>query len=211
MSTIDAHFDDAAQQQHATLLGMWLFLATELLLFGGLFTAFVVLRVEHAQGFAEAARHLDLRLATVNTVMLLTSGLTMTLAERAVTSRRRGLALIFLAATLALGAVFLAIKGYEWHHEHQQQLMPIMGLPFDYPGAHPRAAQLFFDLYYAMTGLHAAHMLAGLGLLGVMLALVVRWRDHGRLARRTQVAGLYWAFVDVAWIFMFTLLYLLRT
>lgn len=214
MPTSDAapaeQFDDLVQQRQADLMGMWIFLATELLLFGGLFAAFTVYRLEYVAGFGGAAHHLDLMLGTINTVVLLTSGLTMTLAERAVNAHRRALALQLLAATLALGAVFLTIKGYEWHHEIQKQLMPGLGLPFNYPGDHAHAAQMFFNFYFAMTGLHAAHMLVGLGLLVTMLVLVARWRESGRLSRQIQIMSLYWAFVDIVWVFVFTTLYLLR-
>lgn len=204
-------FDNLAQQRYADLMGMWLFLATELLLFGGLFAGFIIFRVEYPQVFAEAAGHLDLTLGAINTVILLTSGLSMALAEQAVIGERRRLALGLITATLILAVIFLLIKGYEWHHEYSEQLMPVLGLPFEYSGDEPRVARLFFNFYYSMTGLHAVHMLAGIGLLAVMLILVGRWRDAGRQARQVQIMGLYWAFVDVVWVFVFTLLYLLRT
>lgn len=215
MPTSDARpaeqFDDLAQQRRANLMGMWLFLATELLLFGGLFTGFVVFRIEYAQVFGEAAHHLDLLLGSLNTVILLTSGLTMALSEQAVNGERRRLALGLISATFVLAVIFLAIKGYEWHHEYTKQLMPVLGLPFSYPGDQPQIARLYFNFYYAMTGLHAAHMLVGIGLLITMLVLVGRWRNPARQARQVQIMGLYWAFVDVVWVFVFTLLYLLRT
>ncbi len=115
-----------------------------------------------------------------------------------------------LLGTIALGGVFLAVKAYEWHHEYSLGLMPVLGLAFEYPGEHAQAARMFFNFYYAMTGLHAAHMIGGLGLLMVIAVLVYRWRDPPRIARQVQISGLYWAFVDVVWIFVFTALYLLR-
>lgn len=203
-------FDTLEQQRHAGLMGMWVFLITELLLFGGVFGAFTVFRVQHGEVFAEAAHHLDLMLGSINTVLLLTSGLTMALAEQAVGVRRRGLGLFFLVATIVLGIVFLGIKAYEWHHEYTKQLLPVLDLPFNYPGEHPEVAELFFNFYYAMTGMHAAHMLIGIVILGVMAALIAGWREPAKLDRQIHIVGLYWAFVDVVWIFVFTVLYLLR-
>ncbi len=214
MPTAEAHpaeqFDDMAQQRRADTLGMWLFLATELLLFGGLFAGFLIYRMVHPAVFAEAAGHLDLMLGGINTALLLTSGLTMALAELAMKRHRRRACLLFLLATLALGVAFLGIKAYEWHHEYTQQLMPVHGLAFAYPGEQPQIAELFFNFYYAMTGLHAAHMAIGLGLLATLALVVGRWRHPHRIERQVQIGGLYWAFVDVIWVVVFTLLYLLR-
>ncbi len=203
-------FDDIDQQRQANLFGMWLFLATELLLFGGVFAGFVVFRVVHGEAFAEAAGHLDLALGTLNTALLLTSGLTMALAEQWVNAARRRATLLMLLATLVLGALFIAIKAYEWHHEYTERLMPVLGLPFEYPGEHAQQAELFFNFYFALTGLHAFHLLVGLGVLGAITVLTWRWRDPPRVARQIQIGGLYWAFVDALWLVVFTLLYLLR-
>jgi len=208
--TPDMQFDDMPQQVRAGVMGMWVFLITELLLFGGLFAAFTIFRVQHAEVFAEAARHLDLILGSINTLLLLTSGLFMVLAEQAVSARKRGLALWFLAGTVTLGVVFLGIKGFEWHKEFSHHLMPILDLEFRYPGEHPAIAEMFFNFYFALTGLHAVHMFLGLVTLLVMAVLVGRWRQPSRLDRQIHVVGLYWAFVDVIWIFVFTTLYLLR-
>lgn len=204
-------FADLAQQRHAGLLGMWIFLATELLLFGGLFGAFAVARLQHTGVFAQAAQHLDLKLASLNTVILLGSGLTMAMAEQAVKSSNRRLALVLITTTVGLGSLFLGIKGYEWYLEYQHNLMPILGLPFDYPGEHGRQAEMFFNLYFIMTGLHAAHMAIGIGALVWAIARVRRWPDPDTVDRQVTIVGLYWAFVDVVWIFVFTSLYLLRT
>lgn len=205
-----AHFDDLAQQRHAGVMGMWVFLATELMLFGGIFAAFFINRLLSPDAFAQAAGHLDVTLGAVNTAILLTSGLTMALAEQAVNERRRAAGLAMLAATLALGAVFLVIKGYEWRHEYNQGLVPLLDLAFHYPGEHPGRARQFFGFYFAMTGLHALHMAAGLVQLAVMMVTVRRWRQPARIARQVQMTGLYWAFVDIVWVFVFTSLYLLR-
>ncbi|MBB3060492.1 cytochrome c oxidase subunit 3 [Microbulbifer rhizosphaerae] len=206
----ETQFDDMDQQRHAGLLGMWVFLLTELLLFGGLFAAFAILRLQYANVFAEAAHHLDLKLAAINTALLLSSGLTMMLAELAAGARLRKVAVYWLLATILLGLAFLAIKGFEWYSEFRHQLMPVLVLPFRYPGEQPAIAELFFNLYFIATGLHAVHMLVGIAILVVMLALVRRWRRPDRLDRQLHIAGLYWAFIDVVWVFIFTLFYLLR-
>lgn len=206
----DEQFDDIGQQRHANLMGMWIFLATELLLFGGMFTGFVVYRSQYPAAFGEAAHHLDLTLGAINTAVLLTSGLTTRLADVSAEAGRRFAAFWLLLATVALGAVFLVLKGFEWYHEYEHGLMPVLGVAFEYPGEHARGAHMFFNFYYAMTGLHAAHMLVGLGLLTVIAGLVWRWREPARVARQVQISGLYWAFVDVIWVFVFTALYLLR-
>jgi cytochrome c oxidase subunit 3 len=146
----------------------------------------------------------------LNTALLLTTGLTMALAERRASGGQRQATLLWLAATLLIGVVFLAIKGYEWHHEYTAKLMPVLGLPFDYPDANPQRAELFFNFYYVLTGLHALHMTIGLGLLATVGVLVWRWREPSRNARQVQISGLYWAFVDALWVVVYTLLYLLR-
>lgn len=206
----DIQFDDMPQQVRAGLMGMWLFLVTELLLFGGLFAAFAVSRIQHPQVFAEAAHHLDLVLGAINTVLLLTSGLFMALSEKAVASGKRRAGAGFLLGTILLGVLFLGVKAFEWYKEFNHQLMPVLDLPFNYPGDQAPAAEMFFNYYFAMTGLHAAHMLLGIIALGVMAVLVLRWREPARLDRQTRILGMYWAFVDVIWIFVFTTLYLMR-
>lgn len=203
-------FDDLPQQIRASLLGMWVFLITELLLFGGLFAAFGIARIHHAEVFAEAAGHLDLVLGALNTGLLLTSGLLIVLAEQAVRVRKRPHALWFLAGTIVLGTLFLGIKGFEWFKEFQEQLMPVLNLEFSYPGEHPDIAQLFFNFYFILTGLHGIHMLIGIAILAVMMVFFLRWQNPAKLERQIRIVGLYWAFVDVVWIFMFTFLYLLR-
>lgn len=203
-------FDDLEQQKRAGVMGMWVFLVTELLLFGGYMVLFVIERVRHSGAFAAAAGHLDLPLAAINTVVLFSSGLTMALAEKSIHAGQRGRALVLLAITSGLGLGFLAIKGLEWYHEFEKGLVPLPGLAFRYPGEDAQGAELFFNFYFGMTGLHALHMVIGLGLLAVLTVLAWRWRAPARLGRQARVMGLYWAFVDVVWVFLFTLLYLLR-
>lgn len=204
-------FDDLEQQRRADIMGMWVFLATELLLFGGVFMGFGVYRWLYAEGFGHAAGELDLVLGGINTAILLTSGLTMALAERAVAAGLKRATLTMMGATLALGLVFLSIKGYEYYKEYTEQLVPLPGLVFGYEGPSPENAQMFFNFYFVMTGLHALHMAIGLAIIAVMIAIGSRWRQPDRFERQVRIVGLYWAFVDIVWVFVFTTLYLLRS
>lgn len=204
-------FDDLVQQRQADLAGMWLFLTTELLLFGGWFTGLIIARVQHPTGFNEAAGHLDLLSSTINMGVLLTSSLTSTLAAKAAAAARRPLTLGFLFTTMALGALYLAIQAYEWNGVIDQQLMPWLGLPFHYSGQQPQAAEQFFNYYFLLTGLHSIHLLIGLVIFSIIAVVTIRWREPSRLARQIEISGLYWVFISVIGIFLFILLYLLRT
>ncbi len=200
------HFDDMAQQHEAATLGMWVFLCTEVLFFGGLFAAYMIYRVWYPATFGDASRTLDITLGTVNTMVLITSSLTMALAvHAAATDNRRGL-MLFIVLTMILGVVFLGIKGVEYYQKFAEHHVP--GLGFHFEGQAPERAQLFFSLYFAMTGLHALHMVIGLGILTVMLYLAWRGAFSGRWHTPIEISGLYWHFVDIIWIFLFPLLYL---
>jgi cytochrome c oxidase subunit 3 len=200
------HFDDAEQQHEAATLGMWLFLATELLFFGGLFAAYMIYRVQYPGTFGDASRTLDITLGSVNTLVLITSSLTMAFAVRAAATGQRRPLMILLAVTMMLGLVFLSIKGVEYHQKFVEHHVP--GLGFHFEGAAPERANLFFSLYFAMTGLHAAHMIIGLGLLTVMFVMAARGRFSVAWHTPVEMSGLYWHFVDIIWIFLFPLLYL---
>jgi cytochrome c oxidase subunit 3 len=198
-------FDSLEQQRDASTLGMWLFLVTEVMFFGGLFTAYAVYRWSHPDAFAAASQHLDVVLGTVNTAVLICSSLTMAFAVHAASlGRRRGTA-AFLALTIVLGAAFLVIKGFEYAHKFHEDLVP--GSNF---GAHGgRAVELFFSLYFAMTGLHALHMVIGIAILAILTVKALRGRYTSENHSAVEVTGLYWHFVDVVWIFLFPLLYLI--
>ena len=200
-------FDDPEQQIDASTLGMWAFLATEVLFFGGLFAAYTIYRMVYSQAFSAASNHLDIVLGTVNTAVLISSSLTMVLAVHSARFWSRRTQVIFLLATLILGTIFLGIKGLEYAHKFHEHLIP--GPDFQFKEADPRHAAIFFSLYFAMTGLHAFHMIIGAGLL-IWLSLRA-WRNAFSAAYYTPVemVGLYWHFVDVVWIFLFPLLYLL--
>ena len=200
------HFDSAEQQRESASLGMWVFLVTEAMFFGGLFLAYILYRWSWPEAFAAASRHLDVRLGTVNTGVLIASSLTMALAVRAARFGRRGPIVLFLGLTMVLGAAFLGIKAYEYHHKFVEHLIP--GVGFRMEGADPGHAQMFFCLYFGMTGLHALHMIIGLGILSVMAAMAWRGRFSADYDNPIECSGLYWHFVDIIWIFLFPLLYL---
>ena len=200
-------FDDLAQQHESASLGMWVFLATEVMFFGGLFMAYIANRYSYPAAFAVGSQRLDPLLGGINTAVLLTSSLTMALAVHAAQTERRRALVVFLLATLALGAVFLGIKGVEYYTEYQEGLIPT--LHFTYAGADAPKVQLFFIIYFLMTGLHAIHLSIGIG--AVLVVAVLAWRGRFPPDRATpvEVLGLYWHFVDVVWVFLFPLLYLI--
>jgi cytochrome c oxidase subunit 3 len=205
-------FDDLPQQHHARLLGMWIFLATEVLFFGGMITAYTVYRHQCAAGFALGSRQLNLVLGSVNTAVLLTSSLTMALAVDAVHrgSRRRLMGL--LALTWLLGAAFLAIKFTEYWQKYHDGHLPMLGLPFQFDGPLAGEVRLFLGMYLAMTGFHALHMVIGLGVIVVLFWRVCRGprlNFAAGFAPGVELGGLYWHFVDVVWIFLFPFLYLI--
>jgi cytochrome c oxidase subunit 3 len=202
------HFDDARQQFDACVLGMWAFLASEVMFFGGLLTTYAVYRHSAHEAFADASRELDVTLGTINTLVLLTSSLTMALAVRASHLGDFRTAVQQILATMALGSVFLGIKISEYLHKFHVGLAPLLGLPFREAGPHAGQEKMFFGLYFAMTGVHALHMIVGIGLLSwLTFKLWRRWLANPALT--VEISGLYWHFVDLVWIFLFPLLYLI--
>ena len=210
-------FDDALQQSEASRLGMWVFLATEVMFFGGLLTAFAVYRTTAPEAFAHASRHLNVLLGCVNTIVLLSSSLTMAMAVRAAQMRANRALVVWLIATMVLGAGFLGIKAVEYTHDYHERLIP--GWNFEVPErdrsavesgqVDPRRMEMFFVLYFFMTGLHAVHLIIGIGLVGIMAYLSsIKWFSGGG-AVQIEVTGLYWHFVDVIWVFLYPLLYLI--
>jgi cytochrome c oxidase subunit 3 len=202
------HFHDAQQQRSAAELGMWLFLVTEFMFFGGLFVAYLVYRSWYPEDFAAGSHTMDVRLGTINTAVLLTSSLTMALAVDAAQRSRQQPLVGLLAATLVLGAIFLGIKAYEYHHKFEEHLIPFAGLPFSpEDGATPGLAT-FFNLYFLMTGMHAFHMLIGIAILAVLIFLAARRRLPAERSIVVHNAGLYWHFVDLVWVYLFPFFYL---
>jgi cytochrome c oxidase subunit 3 len=204
-SVVAEQFADAAQQYEAANLGMWVFLATEVLFFGGLFLAYTVYRHAYPEGFATGSRHTDLLYGTVNTAVLLSSSLAMALAVHAAQESKTKSLVRYLQVTLGLALAFLVVKGFEYHEDIVDKLVP--GPAFS-PGLPPRA-EIFFYLYWAMTGLHAFHVLAGVGVLSVIALLARQGRFSAHYHTPVEIAGLYWHFVDVVWIFLYPLLYLI--
>lgn len=200
-------FDDVEQQYEAASLGMWVFLLTEIMFFGGLFTGYTVYRAAYPAAFAEGSHHLDIVLGGINTAVLISSSLTMALAVHSAQLGERQALTRFLVLTMLLGLVFLGIKGVEYAHKFEEHLVP--GHAFLVEGPHAPQVQLFFGFYFGMTGMHALHMVIGLGILAVLVWQA--WRGHFSPLYSTPVelTGLYWHFVDIVWIFLFPLLYLL--
>jgi cytochrome c oxidase subunit 3 len=199
-------FDSLAQQHEADTLGIWVFLASEILFFGGMFTAYTVYRTAFPSAFEAASGHLNLLLGGINTGVLLTSSLTMTFADDAVVAGNRRAVAFWLSVTAALGTAFLVIKGFEWRDEFREQLAPLFGRPFHFAEPYTDQARLFFSFYFALTGLHALHLFIGVVLMLVMLGFTLR--NAPRLDAKVIVAGLYWHLVDLIWVFVFPLLYL---
>ena len=206
-SALAHQFDSLGQQTDAGSLGMWVFLATEVLFFGGLFTTYTVYRVFYSTGFSAASHELDIVLGTINTAVLITSSLTMALAVHAAQLGRRRHLLTMLVLTMALGTVFLGIKGVEYSHKFAEHHVP--GPTFEFEKEYFRHAQIFFSLYFIMTGLHAIHMIIGIGVLLVMWVLAWRGKFTAEYFAPIEISGLYWHFVDIVWIFLFPLLYLI--
>ena len=217
------------QQRTAGALGMWVFLVTEIMFFGGMFFAYTLYRGKYGAAFASASNHLDLTLGAVNTVVLICSSLTMAMAVYCTQVGKRQLQILFLIFTIALGLTFLGIKAVEYKDKYESNLIPGQlipghkfsptvakpGQPHDehslvlLEGASVKNVEMFFWIYFAMTGMHAVHMIIGIGVLLVMLYSSVKGRYGPEYYNPIEVTGLYWHFVDIIWIFLFPLLYLL--
>ena len=200
-------FDSAAQQYDASTLGMWVFLVTEIMFFGGVFTMYVAYRAAYPGAFGHASNHLNLTLGAINTAVLIASSLTMALAVHSSQMGKRSALVTYLLLTMLLGSVFLGIKGVEYAHKFEEGLVP--GPGFTYSGPDANQAQLFFSLYFAMTGLHALHMVIGLVLMAVLVLQARKGRYTKLYHTPIEISGLYWHFVDIVWIFLFPLLYLI--
>ncbi|MEZ6097777.1 MAG: cytochrome c oxidase subunit 3 family protein [Pirellulaceae bacterium] len=212
-SHVAHHFDDANQQFDAARLGMWIFLATEIMFFGGMFVGYTVYRFNHPRAFAEGSSHLHLVAGTVNTAVLLLSSFTMALAVRCSQTNRRSGTVSLLSATMLLGVVFLGIKGYEYAEKFAAHHVP--GTTFSLGETHNASVdsenvELFFSFYFAMTGFHALHMIIGVALVTIIAAQAWKHRFSAEYYTPVEIAGLYWHFVDIVWVFLFPLLYLIH-
>lgn len=208
-SNLAHHFDTPAQQFEAAKLGMWIFLATEVLFFGGMFAGYTVYRMLYPVAFAEGSSQLNLLLGSINTAVLLLSSLMMALAVHAAQTNGKRL-VQWIAGTGVLGIIFLGIKVVEYQHKFHDHLVP--GQHFN-AGHHVEGlsptAELFFSFYFAMTGMHALHMVIGLGLLTWIGVAAARNRFSADYYTPVEMVGLYWHFVDIVWVFLFPFLYLI--
>jgi cytochrome c oxidase subunit III len=218
------HFENLEQQHEAATLGMWLFLATELLIFGGLFLGYTVYRLAYPNEWAAASHALVVEIGAINTIVLLTSSLTMALGVRAAQVGNRRQLLVCLGLTALLGATFLGIKAYEYYVDYTERLVPNLAFEardWAQGGEHapadphisldPAKVQLFFMFYYIMTGIHAVHLIIGIALMLVLMLLARRDLFSPLYYDPIEVGGLYWHFVDVIWIFLLPLLYLVAS
>jgi cytochrome c oxidase subunit III len=212
------HFENMEQQREAASIGMWVFLVTEIMFFGGMFLAYTLYRSAYPEAFASASNHLSLPLGAVNTGVLIFSSFTMALAVYSAQIGNRRNQIICLALTIVLGLTFLGIKAVEYHEKYVDKLIPgelIPGHRFDpskvhlLPGAARENVEMFYWIYFAMTGMHALHMIIGVGLLSVILFFAARGKYSPEYHNPVEISGLYWHFVDIVWIFLFPLLYLL--
>lgn len=216
------HFDDMDQQRDCTTLGMWAFLATELMMFGGLFFSYTLYRWMFHGEFVEGSRHLNVTLGTINTFVLLVSSLTMAMAVHAAAERKKNKMIGFMGVTWILGFAFLAIKAVEWTADFHEGLVPAVNWSYftlaEHAGetqallAHhvlPAHMMMYFVIYFCMTGLHAIHMIIGLLVVGAAIVLGRRGQFTNGNDQPVEIIGLYWHLIDIIWVFLFPLLYLI--
>jgi cytochrome c oxidase subunit 3 len=197
-------FDSPEQQQEAARLGIWAFIATEIMFFGGLFVSYIVYRHAFPHAFAAASRHTNLLYGTLNTAILLTSSLTMALAVHAAQRGATKPLVRNIVLTILLAVAFVGVKSLEYMEDFREHLVP--GPSFCIQG---KGEELFFYFYWAMTGLHALHVLIGIGALSTIAVMSARGRFNAQYYNPVEVTGLYWHFVDVVWIYLYPLLYLI--
>ena len=200
------HFDDLEQQLEASTLGMWLFLVTEVMFFGGMLAAYMLYRIWYPVAWADGSNELNIVMGGVNTAVLIFSSLTMAMAVRSAQTGRRNATMIFLVLTMLLGLTFLVIKFFEYKEKFELNHVP--GPNFRFEGPEAPHVQIFFSVYFALTGVHALHMVIGFTLLSVILWMTYKNRFSPEWYTPIELAGLYWHFVDIVWIFLFPLLYL---
>ncbi len=205
------HFTNVEQQVESNKFGMWLFLATEVLIFGGLFCAYIVYRYLHPEIFVDAHHFLDKKMGLINTIVLLTSSLTVALAIRAAQTNEQKWIKIHLVTTIICAGIFMCIKYMEYSHKFHVGLLP--GEYFRAASEQfrePHNVQIFFGIYFLMTGLHGIHVVIGMVLLSVMLVKASKGKFGPHYYGPLELSGLYWHLVDLIWIFLFPLLYLIH-
>jgi cytochrome c oxidase subunit 3 len=202
-------FDTVEQQRDCSTLGMWIFLITEVMFFGGMFLAYSIYRTKYPEVFAVASTSLNVYIGATNTVVLLCSSFTMVMAVRASALGKQKAIVGWLLMTLLFGLTFLGVKAFEWNEKFELHHVPGFA-NFHLAGVEPQgAAQIFFALYFCMTGLHALHMVVGVGLLSWLVWQARRGKYTSEYMTPVDISGLYWHFVDIVWIFLFPLLYLI--
>lgn len=211
-STLAHHFSSLEQQFESARMGMWAFLLTEIMFFGGAFLVYTVYRASYPDAFSAGSEHMNFWAGTINTLVLLCSSLTVAMAVWSAETDRRDKVGYYLLATIALGLVFVGIKMFEWYEHYQHGLLPYWNFHaehFSQEGLYPQV-ELFFSLYFAMTGLHALHMLIGVGIFVWLTMLAFQHRLGADWYSPAEVGGLYWHFVDIVWIFLYPLFYLIH-
>ena len=205
------HFDNMEQQREAGTLGMWAFLITEIMFFGGLFLAYILYRTKFPDSFSAASSHLDWKLGAFNTAVLIFSSLTMALAVYYSQMGDRAKLIGFLVLTILLGLTFLVVKAIEYHDKYVKHHIPgpFFGFRWEEHAGDPKQVEMFYYIYFAMTGVHALHMVIGIGIMLVLVLMARRGRFTPEYHSPVEISGLYWHFVDIVWIFLFPLLYLL--
>ena len=200
------HFVDAEQQFDASKMGMWIFLGTEILFFGGLFAAYIIFRSWYPQTFVEASNTLDKVVGGADTLDLIMSSLTMALAIHSIQTNKQKLTLIYLGITFILAGAFIGSHIFEWTDNFAHGISP--GAAYAYKGVTSSHAYVFFSLYYLMTGLHGIHVLVGMGLMVWLMVKTKRGRFNSDYYTPVEIVGLYWHLVDIFWIFLLPIFYL---
>lgn len=200
------HFTDLEQQYDTAKLGMWTFLATEILMFGGLFVAYALMFNMHPDAFHAGHHHLNVNLGVINTAVLIFSSLTMALGVRAAQTNNRKALIVNLAITIACACAFLVVKYFEYSHKYHEGLLP--GIYYSFHEGYVPHIETYFALYFMMTGLHGIHVTVGIGLLVWLLVRAMKGRFNSDYYTPVDLVGLYWHLVDLIWIYLFPLLYL---
>jgi cytochrome c oxidase subunit 3 len=200
------HFASAEDEFEAAKQGMWIFLVTEVLMFGGLFVAYGIFRGLYPEMFHDAHQYLAVKMGAINTVVLITSSLTMVLAVSSTQKGRKDQAILFLVLTFALACCFLVVKYFEYTHKFHDGLLP-GGFFHNAELTNPKAP-LFFSLYFMMTGLHGIHVIIGMAVIAWILRRTLKGEFSPEFYTPVELVGFYWHFVDLVWIYLFPLLYL---
>jgi len=204
--SLHEHYADLVQQGEAAKLGMWVFLATEVMFFGGMITGYVVYRDAYPAAFRAASNHMLFVAGTLNTALLITASLFVALAVHAAREGERKMLVLSLAISMFLGILFLGVKGYEYYEHYLDHEVPTRS--FQWNGPDPRHAEMFFVLYFTLTGFHALHMVIGVSILAFIIYFAHKGRYTPEYHSPVENAALYWHFVDIVWIFLYPMLYL---